>query len=244
VNAQTAYFDVQCGSREGLVTEHAALVKKQAWHLLSRLPSSVELDDLIQDGMIGLLEAASHFDPAKGVQFETFASQRIRGAMLDQLRRNGWAPRALSRRLRELNQSVARLENRLGREASAREVADDLDLSLDEYHELLHDACNLRLCSLDQLTEDQGESAMHNDDEPADEAMAAVWEHDRGQALVARIAQLPERQQLVLSLYYERGLNLKEIALVLEVSESRVSQILSQTVLKLKAGLQDWSEAI
>jgi RNA polymerase sigma factor for flagellar operon FliA len=243
VNGHVAYLDVQNGSREELVSRHAPLVKRIAYHLVSRLPASVEVDDLIQAGMIGLLEAGSHYQADKGATFETYASIRIRGAMLDQMRQNGWAPRSVTRQLREMSEAVRRAESRLGREAMASDIASEMGVTLDEYHELLRDTSSVRLFSLEQIGENEQEAVDvgGGDDRyaPLENVLADDFQH----ALADNIKKLPEREKLVMALYYDSGLNLKEIGEVMEVSESRVSQIHSQAIVRLKGRLSDWTVA-
>ncbi len=239
MSRQAAYLDVQVGSRDELVTRHAPLVKRIAYHLVSRLPASVEVDDLIQAGMIGLLEAGSHFQAGQGATFETYASIRIRGAMIDQMRQGAWAPRSVSRQLREISSAVGRVEARMGREASAAEIAAEMAIDLDEYYELLRDTSAVRLFSLDQLAE--GEQALaESSDEDVDTPSQQIEQAGLQRALAAQIAALPEREKLVMALYYDQGLNLKEIGEVLEVSESRVCQIHGQAVVRLKSRLGEW----
>lgn len=242
MSVHNAYLDVQRGSRDDLVLRHASLVKRIAYHLLSRLPASVEVDDLIQAGMIGLLEAGSHYQSDKGASFETYAGIRIRGAMMDQLRSNGWAPRAVSRQLRQMSEAIARVEARLGREAAAAEIASEMQLSLDDYHALLRDTSSVRLFSLDQLQEDGAEVADIADEEGGAPLESAL-EDGFQRALVAGIEGLPEREKMILALYYDQGLNLKEIGEVLEVSESRVCQLHGQAIVRLKSRLRDWTAA-
>lgn len=242
VNACNTYLQVQQGNRDELVLKHAPLVKRLAYHLISRLPANVEVDDLIQAGMIGLMEAASHYRSDKGASFETFAGIRIRGAMLDEVRREGWAPRSVTRRIRELGQAMHRVENRFGREAQPAEVAREMGISLDDYHDILNDAGSHRLFSLDQILEESHEPVELGDDgrsNPLGALMAAGFEGD----LASQIDKLPEREKMVLALYYEQGLNLKEIGLVLEVSESRVCQIHSQAVMRLRTRMTSWLDA-
>ena len=225
-------------SRDELVQRHAPLVKKLAYHLLGRLPSSVQVDDLIQAGMIGLLDAAAQYDQTQGASFETYASIRIRGAMLDELRRTDWAPKSVHRKSRELSEAIHRVEARTGREASDRDVAKEMDLSLDEYHQLLRDTSSCRMMSYDELvSEDDGgfDRFAGRSDDPG----TMLQESQFREALVAAIGKLPEREQLIMSLYYEQELNLKEIGAVLEVSESRISQLLSQAHARLRTTLQD-----
>ena len=162
--SHAAYLDVQVGNRDELVTRHAPLVKRIAYHLLSRLPASVEVDDLIQAGMIGLLEAASNFRAGQGAGFETYASIRIRGAMIDQMRQGAWAPRSVSRQLRELAAAVNRVESRLGREAQAAEIAEEMGIDINDYYDLLSDTAAVRLVSLEQAS-DSGMEFSDEDDE-------------------------------------------------------------------------------
>lgn len=239
--SHAAYLDVQVGNRDELVTRHAPLVKRIAYHLLSRLPASVEVDDLIQAGMIGLLEAASNFRAGQGAGFETYASIRIRGAMIDQMRQGAWAPRSVSRQLRELAAAVNRVESRLGREAQAAEIAEEMGIDINDYYDLLSDTAAVRLVSLEQA----GDSGMEfsDEDDSADTPLRELEDEGLQRALATQIEALPEREKLVMALYYDQGLNLKEIGEVLEVSESRVCQIHSQAVLRLKGRLGDWLAA-
>ena len=224
-------------SRDELVHRHAPLVKKLAYHLLGRLPSSVMVDDLIQAGMIGLLDAAGQYDQSQGASFETYASIRIRGAMLDELRRTDWAPKSVHRKSRELSETIQRIEARKGRAAGDREIAEAMGVSLDEYHRILHDSASCRMMSYDELSneEDGGFDRFANQgDSPVETLLSEEFRDQLKQA----IGQLPEREQLIMSLYYEQEFNLKEIGAVLEVSESRVSQLLSQAHARLRARLQ------
>ncbi|WP_169337175.1 RNA polymerase sigma factor FliA [Arsukibacterium perlucidum] len=222
-----------------LVERHAPLVKRIAYHLLARLPASVLVDDLIQSGMIGLIEAAKNFDGSKGASFETFAGIRIRGAMLDEMRRGDWTPRSVHRNARLIADTIAELEAEFGRDIKDFEVAEKLDISLDEYHHMLTDVCTGRIIGIEDLgvsedvlvtSEDRDGDLLY--DQQANEAF--------NKALVTTISSLPEREALVLSLYYNEELNLKEIGAVLDVSESRISQIHSQALVRLKARMQAW----
>ena len=239
--SHAAYLDVQVGNRDELVTRHAPLVKRIAYHLLSRLPASVEVDDLIQAGMIGLLEAASNFRAGQGAGFETYASIRIRGAMIDQMRQGAWAPRSVSRQLRELAAAVNRVESRLGREAQAAEIAEEMGIDINDYYDLLSDTAAVRLVSLEQASDSGMEFS--DEDDSADTPLRELEDEGLQCALATQIEALPEREKLVMALYYDQGLNLKEIGEVLEVSESRVCQIHSQAVLRLKGRLGDWLAA-
>ncbi len=221
-----------------LVENHAPLVKKIALHLLARLPASVQLDDLMQAGMIGLLEAAQKYQSTKGASFETYAGIRIRGAIVDEIRRGDWVPRSVHRNARRVAGAIRVVENRTGREANDKEVADELEMSLQEYHACLNDASSGRLFSLDELNE-SGELPIQEQeasDNPLEGITADAFRH----SLADAINDLPEREKLVLSLYYQEELNLKEIGAVIGVSESRVSQIHSQAAMRLRARLCEW----
>lgn len=225
-----------------LVTRYAPLVKRIAYHLLGRLPSSVLVDDLIQAGMIGLLDAAKHYDQTQGASFETYASIRVRGAMLDELRRNDWAPKSVHRRARDLAEAVRSVEARTGRDATDQEVAREMGLPLDEYHQILQDASTCKVLSFEDIGSEQHNMADLMPDAgpgPVDQ----LQNQDFASSLAGAIEQLPERERLVVSLYYDEELNLKEIGAVLKVSESRVSQLLSQAHSRLRARLGDWLES-
>ncbi len=233
--AAYAQFD----NRAALVERHAPLVKRIAHHLLARLPASVQLDDLLQAGMVGLLEAARNFDGGKGASFETFAGIRIRGAMLDEIRRGDWTPRSVHRNNRRVMEAMDQLEKQLGRDPTGAEVADYLELSLDEYHHIVHDVSAGRLVGLEDLGVSE-DAIGPGDDSPSHFTDLADARFQS--ALVEAIKTLPEREALVLSLYYDEELNLKEIGQVLGVSESRVSQIHSQAMVRLKTKLRAWRE--
>lgn len=222
-----------------LVQQHAGLVKRIAYHLIARLPASVEVEDLIQAGMIGLLDASQHFNPSQGASFETYAGIRIRGAMLDEIRRNDWAPRSVHRKARDIAEAMHRVEQAEGRNATDSEVAQLMGLSLGEYQQLLQDAAGHQLFSLDELSDsDQTQALPLSASPPAPDS--AVQQAGFQTALTRALDTLPERERLLMSLYYNDELNLKEIGEVLGVSESRVSQIHSQTVIRLRSKLRDW----
>ena len=222
-----------------LVERHAPLVKRIAYHLLARLPASVLVDDLIQSGMIGLIEAAKNFDGSKGASFETFAGIRIRGSMLDEMRRGDWTPRSVHRNARLIAETIAELESQHGRDIKDIEVAEKLDISLDEYHHMLSDISSGRIIGIEDLGISEDVLVTSGDTE-GDHLYESQANESFHQDLVKTISNLPEREALVLSLYYNDELNLKEIGAVLNVSESRVSQIHSQALVRLKARMQDW----
>jgi RNA polymerase sigma factor for flagellar operon FliA len=226
------------------IEDYMGLVKRIAYHLKGRLPSSVQADDLIQSGMIGLLEAMQKYDASQGASFETYAGIRIRGAMLDEIRKGDWTPRSVHRKSREVSEAVRIVEARTGREARDEEVAAELGVDLETYHQTLQDSVTTQVLSIDtpdneDLSEDQLSLQDAADDaEPMQDLMQSQFQ----QHLAAAIASLPEREQLVMSLYYDEELNLKEIGEVLGVSESRVCQIHGQALVRVRARLKDWIE--
>lgn len=224
-----------------LVLKHADLVKRIAYHLVSRMPPNVEVDDLIQAGMLGLLDAAGNYSPHKGANFETYAGIRIRGAMLDEVRKSDWTPRSVHRNMREMAEVVRKIENVKGQDATPTDIAGGLGVSIEEYHKLVQDAASCRVFSFDQMGANDDESS------PADYARdegPGPFDHieDAGfrDALAGAIELLPERERLVLSLYYDEDMNLREIGGVLDVSESRVCQIHGQALVRLRARLSEW----
>jgi len=239
VSAVGAYTVTRGGRSKGdaLVTRHAELVKRIAYHLAGRLPPSVDVADLIQAGMLGLLEAASNYAANRGASFETYAGIRIRGAMIDALRKLDWAPRSVHRKARAVAAAMREIEKETGRDAKDSEIATKMGVGLEEYHSIVQDASSCRLASLD----DAAATTVAPDDradpfrEVADEGFRA--------ALAQSIDALPERERLVMSLYYSDGLNLKEIGAVLKVTESRVCQLHGQALVRLKARLAEWREA-
>lgn len=232
-----AYESVRAQGEDDLVVRHASLVKRIALHLAARLPDSVQLDDLMQAGMIGLLEASRSFDSSQGASFQTYAGIRIRGAMLDEIRRLDWAPRSVHRKSRQVAQAVREIEQETGREARDAEVVQALGISLDEYHQILNNASSAQVFNLDQ-SDDDAPGWEPPSDHP--EPVSLLEETGFQSALADAIRALPEREQLIMSLYYEQELNLREIGEVLGVTESRVSQIHGRIALKLRAGLADW----
>lgn len=227
-------------SQKVFLEKYSALVKRIAHHLIGRLPPSVQVDDLIQAGMIGLLEAQKNYDGSKGASFETYAGIRIRGAMLDDIRRGDWVPRSVHRNSREITQAIATLEGQLNRNPTDIEVAEFLEMSLDQYHAALTDINCSKIVGIDDLgvSDDVINTANDDDNVP----FQGVADESFRQALIDSIKSLPEREALVLSLYYDEELNLKEIGEVIGVSESRVSQILSQSMQRLRSKLRAWTD--
>lgn len=238
MNKAQAYVRHQ--DQNTLVERYAPLVKRIGLHLMARLPSSVQLDDLLQSGMIGLLEAARNYDGSKGASFETYAGIRIRGAMIDEIRSGDWVPRSVHRNSRRISDAIVTIEQRSGRDARDNDIATELGVSLDEYHSMLNDAACGRLVGIEDLG--VSEDVIHSveEHESANIAFSSVVDDKFQAALAEGIRHLPEREALVLSLYYEEELNLKEIGQILTVSESRVSQIHSQAMHRLRAKMKDW----
>ncbi len=237
--AVATYESMQMHSPNELIEQHAALVKRIAHHLLMRLPASVQVDDLIQSGMIGLLEAASKFDDSKGASFETYAGIRIRGAMLDEIRKGDWVPRSVHRNARRVSEAIKAVEGRTGRDAHDKEVAQEMGVSIEEYNSMLQDAAGGRLFGFDDIAGAE-ETLSDGLDGPRAGPFEEVAEGNFQDHLADAIRNLPERERLVLALYYDEELNLKEIGAVLGVSESRVCQIHSQAAARLRGRLQDW----
>jgi len=224
-----------------MLKQYSPLVRRLAHQMIAKLPANVELDDLIQVGMIGLNDALGRFDAAQGVQFETFATQRIRGAMLDELRGGDWMSRGDRRHQRSIEAAVHKLEQKLQRAPSESEIADEMGMLLGDYQELLGKVRGTQLFYLEDLSGDDGDDYLdrHVADEGAN-PLAMLQDQRMREALVEAIGKLPEREQYVMSMYYEHDMNLKEIAAVLGVTESRVCQLHSQSIARLRSKLREW----
>jgi RNA polymerase sigma factor for flagellar operon FliA len=222
-------------NKDHLVQRFAPLVKRIAYHLMARLPASVQLDDLVQNGMIGLLDAIDRFEAGMGAQFETYASQRVRGAMLDGLRENDWLPRGLRRELRQVEQAIARLEQEFGRPPSENELAASLGVSLAEYQKTLLDARGYQVLSFEDMAEENEDFLDHHLASDDDNPLKILEDDSLRKQLIQGIEQLPERERMMMALYYEQDLNLREIGAIMGVTESRVSQLHAQAVARLRA---------
>ncbi|MGN1055785.1 MAG: RNA polymerase sigma factor FliA [Comamonas sp.] len=226
--------------RDALIRQHAPLVRRIAQHMIAKLPPNVELDDLIQVGMIGLADALSRYETSQGVQFETFASQRIRGAMLDELRENDWMSRSSRKGQKDIESAIRRLEQTLGRAPKESEIAEFMEMSLDDYQSLLSKVRGTQLIYLEDISgDDDSDSFLDRHVADADADPFALLRDERMRAaLVEAIENLPEREKYVMGMYYEHDMNLKEIAAVLEVTESRVCQLHSQAIARLRTKMR------
>lgn len=227
--------------RNAMIKQYQPLVRRLAHHMMAKLPANVQVDDLIQVGLLGLSEALTRYEAAQGVQFETFATQRIRGAMLDELRENDWVSRSIRKSQKEIEQALRKLEHKLGHSPLESEIAAELNMSLTEYQTLLGKVRGSQLVYLEDMARgnDDEDSFLdrHAGDSDAD-PLNMLRDHRLRQALVAAIKNLPEREQFIMSMYYEQDMNLKEIAAVLDVTESRVCQLHSQSIARLRAKMR------
>jgi len=225
---------------EECVLKYAPLVKRIAHHMMATLPPSVQVDDMIQSGMLGLIDAAKRYQESQGAQFETYAVQRIRGAMLDSLRQSDWLPRGLRKNLRKIETAIARLEQRNGRPPSETELAETLGLSLAEYQQMLQDARGHQLVYYEDFRSGDDEDVLDRHfADWTEEPLERLLDERMRTALIKAIEDLPEREQKVMALYYQEELNLREIGDILGVSESRVCQLHGQAVARLRARLRE-----
>jgi RNA polymerase sigma factor FliA len=224
------------------VDQYIPLVRRLAHHLIAKLPASVQIDDLIQAGLIGLMDAITRFEEGQGAQFETYASQRIRGSMLDELRSADWMPRGVRQAQRKIETATLRAEQKLGRSASEKEIAEVMGVSLDEYQDMLFDSRGASLVFYDDYADDgDGEGYLDRQIGGDEEAnpLEMLGDQRFRENLIQAIEDLPEREKMLMGLYYEQELNFREIAAVLGVTESRVCQLHTQAVSRLKAKLRE-----
>ena len=230
--------------RDHLVMQYAPLVKRIAYHLMAKLPASVQVEDVIQNGMLGLIDAVGRFEDGMGAQFETYAAQRIRGAMLDGLRGNDWLPRSLRREMRRIEAMVSALEQRYGRAPTENELATALGMSLADYQKMLQDARGHQLVYFEDFAESGDDDFLdRNFAGDEDDPLETLLNKDMRDVLIRAIEDLPEREKLVMSLYYDKEMNLREIGEVLGVSESRVCQLHSQAVARLRVRIHEGRHA-
>ncbi|MEO0436807.1 MAG: RNA polymerase sigma factor FliA [Pseudomonadota bacterium] len=235
MNRLAAYEDSDTQSADALVREYLPLVQRIALRLKAKLPPDIEVDDLLQVGLMGLLRAKESYDASQGASFSTYAGIRIKGAMLDEIRTNDWLPRSIQSQFRQVSEAIESLDAQLGRPAQDAEIADALSMSLEEYQQLAGRLSCARMTHIEDSEEaSMAESKLANPfEEVGDEASRM--------ALVDAIQKLPEKERLMMSLYYSEDLNLKEIGAVLGVSESRVSQIHGQALARLRSALRAWN---
>ncbi len=227
--------------RNALIKQYQPLVRKLAHHMMAKLPPSVEVDDLIQVGLIGLSEALTRFEASQGVQFETFATQRIRGAMLDELRGTDWMSRSSRKGQKDIEVAMRRVEHRLGRTPLESEIAAEMGLPLVEYQSLLGKVRGTQLVYLEDMSRNGEDDDSYLDRHVADseaDPLNMLRDQRLRESLVAAIKALPEREQYIMSMYYEQDMNLKEIAAVLDVTESRICQLHSQSIARLRAKMR------
>jgi len=237
--AQAYYQAVSHLSQEDIVREHGSLVKRIAKHLMARFPPSVQIDDLIQAGMVGLLVAAKNYDASKGASFETYAGIRIRGSMLDELRKGDWVPRSVHRNARRISEAISVVENRLGGELRDVDVAQELGVTIQEYHHMLADTNSSRLFNFDDTGVGEEKITMGLG-QAIPTPIQVVQKTKLNEKIIEGIKHLPEREKLLLSMYYHDALNFKEIGEVLGVTESRISQLHSQAMGRLRIYLKEW----
>jgi len=229
--------------KHALVEEHVSLVRYLATRLGAKLPPSIEVDDLVGAGMLGLIDAAEKFDAARGIRFRTYAERRIRGAILDHLRSLDWAPRSLRRRARELESVHSKLERDHGRAVDATEIAEYLDIDLSELQSLMNEINSVQMTSLQGATESDSDGVWCADpiqtisDSPEMSPFAVCAREETRSQLARAIDNLPEKERLVVSLYYVEELTMKEIGGIIGVNESRVSQIHSKAMGRLRGSL-------
>jgi len=223
--------------RDQLAKHYAPLVKRIAYHLMAKLPASVQVEDIIQNGMLGLLDAMSRYEEGLGAQFETYAVQRIRGAVLDGLRENDWLPRSLRRDMRRIETAIHTLEQQKGRQPTEGELAESLGMPLGEYQKMLQEARGYQLVYFEDFTDGDDDDYLdrHSVGTEDLDPLARLLDKNMRDVLVRAIGDLPDREKTVMGLYYEEDLNLREIGEILGVSESRVCQLHSQAIARLRS---------
>lgn len=224
------------------IKQYAPLVRRMAHHMLSKLPANVEIDDIVQAGLIGLMDAVSRYEENQGAQFETYATQRIKGAMLDELRAADWLPRSVRKNQRSIESAISKLQQKLKRPPTDTEIAKEMGLKIDEYHEMLADARGLQLVHFEDFSdnEEDGDYLDRHCGDSSAEPFEMMRDSRFKRALVDAIEDLPEREKHLMGMYYEQDLNFREIAEVLGVTESRVCQLHTQAVSRLRSKLKHW----
>lgn len=235
------YSKQELGTLHSVIHKYSNLVKRIAHHLLGRSSPMIQAEDLIQAGMIGLLEAYRNYDQNKGASFETYAGIRVRGSMLDEIRKGDWVPRSVHKNLKMISEAIRQVENKIGKDPKDREIAAALNLSLEDYHQLLQDCVGMKIFCFDDLSL-IGDNLIDGGRDPLPGPLEKVQNNNFQEHLASCIAKLDPKESLVLTLYYKEELNLKEIGEVLNVSESRISQIHTQAMLKLQSKMKNYNE--
>jgi len=227
--------------KDQCLREYSHLVKRLAHQMMTKLPYSVQIDDIIQAGMMGLLDAASRYDEFHGAQFETYATQRIRGAMLDELREADWLPRSLRRDMRRIEAAINCLQQKLGRSPNETEVAGEMKLTLAEYQQLLQESRGAQLVYYEDFHGEDHDDFFERFEFKDDSNPLDLLQDDRfKEELVRAIDSLPEREKMLMGMIYEHEMNLREIGEVLGVGESRVSQLHSQAIARLRSWMKGY----
>ncbi len=234
------YTETGIIDKDQFVTEFTPLVKRIAYHMMAKLPASVQVDDLIQAGMIGLLDAINRYEGSYGRQFESYAAQRIRGSILDELREADWLPRSLRRKMRQIETAIRTLEQRLGCPPNEQEIANELNIPLAEYQGMLQEAGGGQLIYYEDFQESEEDHFLdHLCNNHSNEPLDQLLEKNLRELLVTAIEKLPEKEKMVMGMYYEQEMNLREIGEVLGVSESRICQMHTQAISRLRTRLRD-----
>lgn len=227
--------------KDQCLRDYAPLVKRIAHQMMTKLPYSVQIDDIIQAGMIGLLDAANRYDEIHGAQFETYATQRIRGAMLDELRSADWLPRSLRRDMRQIEQAVSRMQQKLGRAPNEAEIAEEMSVPLEEYQQKLQESRGAQLVYYEDFQDEDHNDFFERFEFSDDADPLALLQDERFKAeLMRAIEKLPERECQLMGMIYEQEMNLREVGEVFGVSESRISQLHSQAVARLRSSLKGY----
>ncbi len=235
------YTELGLPDKNSLFEQHIGLVKKLAYLMKAKLPACVEVDDLVQAGSIGLMDAISRYDDKMGAQFVTYAVQRIRGAMLDELRSSDWVPRNVRDDMHKVEAAISLAQQKLGRSPTESEVAQQMQVTLADYQKLLDHGVGHQLVYYEDMQSDEGGSDFferYSTDNHSDDPLGGLLDENFRAALIDAIDALPDREKLMMGLYYEQDLNLKEIAAVMEVSESRVSQLHTQATARIRTMLR------
>jgi RNA polymerase sigma factor for flagellar operon FliA len=228
-------------TNDDVVRQYLPLVKRIAYHMMARLPASVEVDDLIQVGLIGLMDAVQRFDGSQGAQFESYATQRIRGSMLDDLREADWLPRHIRQKSRQIESAINKLAQRYGRPPTEQEISSEMGISISEYQGMLGDVKGNQLLYYEDFSDEESSDFLERylvDD--VSDPLSLLEDEGFRKGLIAAIDELPERERNLMGMYYEQDMNLKEIGAVMGVSESRICQLHSQAVARLRAKMKPW----